>query len=827
MANCPIQIVMNASEFIKEDVKPHGGGNHKEYYAHRDEDFVAHKQRFSEQLSVFAAAQQQNSYTKLAYAKVVLEHSAIAKSNHPTGKVLTAKNGCKVVGGNRKGEMLVRFSPSSVQKISEGLSEAEDKVAWVYDERKKKEVPKPSQWRSEVGAIKDILPISAADKCLLTAEEIVSYVKEYGRGYIYVELFENTLDKEIVGTEDEGEYRKMFSSFVETLRDLPGLKAFKSSLRTAQRCYVMYMTKEKETIVNLKESITSSAAPVTDASADEIDYDALLDILTAHPLVKEITIAPIVQNVPKPSFRFDEKENVIIPKPDNLENYPIIGVADSGISAVLNDWVVSRLGIQEEEYRDESHGTFISGLYITGKLLNSNFIKEKDGNRLVEICVLPKDKWSYFQVYPKGVEDFLIKLRSSVSEAVAKTGVRIIGLSLNIPDMRMDFMYSKFAMELDDIAMSQNVLFVISAGNLMTPHQEWIPGDTDANIAEFTSRNDDIVYQPAESIRNMSVGALNPPDNLGLTCYTCKGKGLATGTKPDMVHVGGFGCDVDGVGKGLYSINNTGQIVSWSGTSFSAPMIAKTLAALDYQIEGDTPRETLMALVIHSGRIPGPFTNKKYKPYLKDWIGFGMPNDSDSILNGTEHSISLVFHNSIMKGQVLSFPFSWPASLVKEGKCMGRVKLTVVCTPQLAYKYGEEFVREDVRVSLCQMKANGKKHASILEPIYNADKNIVKKIAVDEEDQRDSLYKWNPVKVYEKEFVKGEAVDTNLWKLEARYADREEVTQAVPGLVFTIILTIEDSEQKAPIYNEMRQALTSAGVTVSDIQTAVRVMPRV
>ena len=47
------------------------------------------------------------------------------------------------------------------------------------------------------------------------------------------------------------------------------------------------------------------------------------------------------------------------------------------------------------------------------------------------------------------------------------------------------------------------------------------------------------------------------------------------------------------------------------------------------------------------------------------------------------------------------------------------------------------------------------------------------------------------------------------------------------GLVFTMILTIEDTQGEAPVYDEMKQALVATGVQISDIQTAVRVTQRV
>lgn len=86
---------------------------------------------------------------------------------------------------------------------------------------------------------------------------------------------------------------------------------------------------------------------------------------------------------------------------------------------------------------------------------------------------------------------------------------------------------------------------------------------------------------------------------------------------------------------------------------------------------------------------------------------------------------------------------------------------------------------------------------------------------------------WHLAKVFEKEFTQGVGVDKGVWCLEARYRDRENVTQTDVGLEFTMILIIEDTQGEAPVYDEMKQALVATGVQISDIQTAVRVTQRV
>jgi hypothetical protein len=65
------------------------------------------------------------------------------------------------------------------------------------------------------------------------------------------------------------------------------------------------------------------------------------------------------------------------------------------------------------------------------------------------------------------------------------------------------------------------------------------------------------------------------------------------------------------------------------------------------------------------------------------------------------------------------------------------------------------------------------------------------------------------------------------WRLQVSYLTRagEEMTEE--GVPFTAVLTISDLAGERPVFNEMRQMLTSLGVRIADIRTAARITPRV
>ena len=195
--------------------------------------------------------------------------------------------------------------------------------------------------------------------------------------------------------------------------------------------------------------------------------------------------------------------------------------------------------------------------------------------------------------------------------------MRIFNFSLNVEEHVTSSGYSIPAQILDKIAEDNDVIFIISAGNTKPTQmrKEW-PADPVAALKTLVATRSDSLKVPAESCRNISVSALNPPDingivAYGLSNYSCRGVGSRTGLKPDLAHIGGAGTKHVTEGYGLFSINEHGYIEDGCGTSYAAPNVAKTIAALENSIEGDVSRETLIALSVHHAIIPEPFKDRQ------------------------------------------------------------------------------------------------------------------------------------------------------------------------------------------------------------------------
>jgi hypothetical protein len=169
----------------------------------------------------------------------------------------------------------------------------------------------------------------------------------------------------------------------------------------------------------------------------------------------------------------------------------------------------------------------------------------------------------------------------------------------------------------------------------------------------------------------------------------------------------------------------------------------------------------------------------------------------------------------------MQFSFSWPSSLVVNGKCTGSAKLTLVSTPPLDYKYGVEFVRVNMNAALRQEQEKGFKNR--LDPIYLPEN---KGAGTAEADLIEYGLKWGAVKAYAGSFPRGVGPSTT-WHLDVEYLLRDGEVMPPNGVPFTVLLTISDPAGKKPIFNDVRQMLQSVGVETTDIKTAARIVTRV
>ncbi|MFM0715935.1 S8 family peptidase [Paraburkholderia strydomiana] len=805
MAHNPVQIVLNAQDYVrKADVNP--GGSIKDFYAGRNADFVDHRDNLQAQVLGLREAAQNIGAGDVFYAHVELQADAWAKSHRPIKKIFPPSQQV-YVGGGKLGSMVVELTPNDIPRIAATVASAEAEVADVAN--KEGEIkPKPTRTRGEVGAIKSIRPYGVADRRGFSLDVASRWLADPRTGgAYYVETFVSPKSIE------------SRSSRPLKLRGEQALARFEQRL-AALNLPIEISRVADEWIHASIYVVKISPAVAGDANRARAVHAALLGLLDNEPVVKAILLPPILQA----SRAGGEPAAVpVLPAPEEGRSYPVVGIVDSGITGIptVGAWSAGSIDFLDMVGQDVSHGSFIAGLVCASDVLNPDAIFGEGRCKFFDLGLHPTAAGTYEDYYPRGFIDFLEQLDAEIPAAKAH-GVRIFNMSLAVTTPVQHDGYSVFANMLDEIADKHDILFVLPSGNLdgalARPAWPTESNDALAMLAGYRFQGQDGIFQPADSIRALVIGALDPrnPDGKFVPSqYTRRGPGPALGVKPDLAHVGGRFHQH----SGLCSISPDGAGVQSCGTSYASPLAAKTVAAVNHAIEGGISREALSALIVHHAEIPDGLNDENLKPVVKDFVGHGMPRAAAETLLVEDHEITMVFNGVLKNAQELRFQFAWPASLVDEdGGCSGKVKLTLVYRPPIDRAFGGEFVRINLDTYLRQEVVNPKTKTASFKGRLKGDgmrrfeKELVQHGA-----------KWWPVKVLADEF---EGVGhSSQWRLVIDPLARSNCTVPEEGIPFSAILTIASPDSVTPIFNEMRQQLQNSGAQISDIRTALR--PRV
>ena len=837
----PVQIILNQTNF--EEVRDkQGGGSKRDFFAFRDAEFRQHKVNILDQMNAIGGVLASQSQGNIGVIKVILRREAWAKSHRPTNTLF--RNGrIPLIGGADLGEMLFEATPHSIDAVAQAIARAETSTKLKLNANTQKEVPNPSSFKSELGAISRVELYGAPDRRDFSVEEAITWLSNplTGSGYL-IELFESPIPRTEWDRLPENR-QQLHRTFRE------GLSSFKAGLDVHRLTNTE--REQPQFAFRLERSDAPSKLLLTDSrrlersrvrelapfDPDVIKHQKLLNFLENHPLVRRIELPPIITRTATGLSNVRSAPSSLeLPTRQVERSHPIMGIVDGGVAPVLNDWVQARWDILADEHMDLNHGTFIGGLAVAGNTLNGEEVcAEPDGIELVDIAVFPDESSpdAFQSYYPSGLPDFFDEVDQAIGEYNSQFGARVYNFSLNVQHSATPNRYGPFAMRLDSIAETNDCIFFISAGNTAPQNvrAEWSSDPTQA-LVDLAAAREDSLLMPGESVRNIAVAAVNPPDVSTSVAhapanYSRRGPGLRAGVKPDIAHVGGTGTPCPQSGHGLYSILPNGNICDGCGTSYAAPLAAKTAAILDHSIEGDVSRETLHALLLHNAALPESLKNKTLRPVAKDLVGFGIPPSAQQILGGTDNEITLVFASRLQRDQQIEFGFSWPESLSLEGgKCKGHAKLTLVSTPPLDSRFGSEFVRVNLNATLQQedFDRDGKAGwKGRLEPVYLPDEAERRRM---EAERIEHDLKWSPVKVFEKHMPRGVGKSTN-WRLFVEYLTRSGEDMPINGIPFTAILTISDANGEARVFDEMRRSLQATGVQISDIQTAARVTPRI
>jgi len=638
----PIQIVLNPENY-QEVRRAGGGGWRRDFYAGRDHEFAAHRDALVDQINAISATLSAQSQGPIGYLKVVLRQKAWAKSHRPVTSLFRPSR-TPVVGCGDLGEMFVEVSPDRLARVKCEIQKAENGTRMEFNEALERDMPHPSTQRSETGAIKRIELYGPPNKRGFSAREAVDWLSNPSTGGGYeVGLFD-VIPPRADWDRLPDPYRKLIFTFVEGFREIgQGISVEQSPSKITVRLdhspdgAIMR-------IAGAPNPTRNRQAPAP-FDGDLQRHQNLLEFLDSHPLVRSVDLpGVVVRSAGPPASPWPRPAHVTVPARSAQASYPRIGIVDGGVSTALTDWIIDRWNFLADENMDLDHGTFIGGLAVAGATLNGPRVcPEPDGAEIVDLAIFPDENQpsAFPSYYPDGALGFFDELNSAIEDVRARHGVRVFNMSLNIGIPASPKDYSQYAARLDQIAEDNNVLIFLSAGNTKPQDRrpEW-SADASAALSDLAIAQNDRLLIPAESVRSVSVAALNPPDQDGClpfapACFSRRGPGLRSGVKPDLSHVGGSGTRHPLRGQGLFSVAPNGTVVDDSGTSYATPLVAKTAARLMQQIEGEVSRETLIGLLVHNAEIPEPLRSKDLEPVAQHLVGFGMPSPANQIPRST------------------------------------------------------------------------------------------------------------------------------------------------------------------------------------------------
>lgn len=568
---------------------------------------------------------------------------------------------------------------------------------------------------------------------------------------------------------------------------------------------------------------------LNDVTTDSLKFIRTLPIRSSEPM----------EEVDNP-FRFlkdlNNNYNDKLAIFDESTSYPVVGLLDSGVSlnSLTKHWVTRGKGCQYSDNQlNTEHGTYIATLLIHGDSISDTNDSSIRGCKIVDVPVVPAN----------GVDG--VTLANNIKKAIEiNPEVRIWNLSVSLKGEINTDEFSKFAMALDDIQEQHDIIICKSAGN---------------DSAFYTKSEVGNLSIGAESVRSVTVGSLNrSSDSFAYSkekfpaSYSRKGPAPASLVKPDLTHFGGdlFALKPNpSTGSDFQEISDTAStdglnFIHKVGTSFSTPKVAKNLAELDLLTKQKYSPLTLKSLAIHSGKYyETPALSAEQR---LNTLGYGKPDNASTTLFGSSYASTLILEGKLQKGShidIMEFPY--PDALIKNGYFTGKIKVTLLYDPILMNNQGTEYCQSNLEIKFgtYDKKINTTDFMSRFNPLKRDDpfntllKNHFGKTKIkknpDYSTERTLInygQKYHPVKKYAfdlselKNSFLDELTSDRHWFLFLEghyrmYAEQDAFQKQINlNIPYSLVITIEDPDQKEPVYTSMMQSLDINNFTHSTVE---------
>lgn len=683
-----------------------------------------------------------------AVARITLRNEAIAKSHHPA--FLFNPNTCPVIGFEDFGQLLVSVRPTTLKRLYSAVTQTGKDL------------------QNDVSKILSIEPFSGVDAIgNWTIDNLRRFLETERSPSIKLRAFDHR----------DPEVNQQIIAELIALTERLGLPTPR---------YLNYGGKLKMFKIDLR----SPSGPIENLA--EFVGTQSLDVFEQFGVSTQATPVHPMQDVD-------------LPEPDPDEDYPVVGIIDSGTDPTnlrLQAWVLSRDESQVPAVdQDNTHGSLVAGLIVNGRAINHDHPGFPSGKaKVVDYVAIPSTG-------SISEDDLVDVLRSAF---MAYPDVRIWNLSVNSGRRCRNDRFSEFGMALDSLQDEFRVMIVNSAGNYNTaPLHNWIRPDLS---------DDDRICAPADSLRAMTVGSIAHLATNGACAapdepspFTRKGPGAAFVPKPEVSHFGGNSTHTMRYAQmGVLSVDGAGNIAEAIGTSFAAPSIALTAAQLAAALDEQPSRHLLKAFIVHSAILGSEEVTAAELPYK----GFGKPPSVEDIIRCQPWEATLVFdlelpysHRNFHK---TDFPF--PSCLKRDGKLFGEIIMTLAYDPPVDSGDGAAYSQVNVNASLgmCWTGDDGKMEYD--RKVIPYPKNVGD---LYEKNQIEHGFKWSPVKVFRHSFKK--LVPRDFWRISLEMITRHPTTPPASQKV-ALIVTIRDPERQQPVYNEVIQMMNRSGWVTQNLQ---------
>lgn len=742
----PIKLIM-PKQGVERRVP--GGGSPPKPFRVVDE---AYRQRLVNQVgAIRGALAPQMERTGTAPVRVKVIAKAAAKSHRP--EKLFSPDTCPIIGAGSLGELFIKATPEGLDRLSDTIGRnGSDRVM------------------KELSCIETIEPVTPAYRRKgLNATDVLRRSPRGKEGFITrVRLFNYGAD---------ADQERLVRDFEKTCRER-GIALSQKGYTRASWAYAAECRSTRE----------------VEALSSIVGVRSVMNM----PLIR--TIRPKVINI---------KPLPMLPARDQIEGeVPVVVVVDSGISdsiPELKGWIAGRDSQVAPAYRNPEHGTFVAGLICFGHALNPTLSGlDESPCAVFDLEVIPNGDPGKGDTLALLENELLESLDSALQQHANE--FRVWNLSLGTDAVCSLDEFSTLAEELDNLQEKYQVSFVISAGNYTSPPLLDFPRPQ----AQMEAGR---ITAPADSVLGITVGSVSHVDYRRggpkvnqPSAFSRHGSGPNHIIKPDLVHFGGA-CSTDAAHiSGVRSLCAAGSAED-IGTSFSTPLVARTLAQIYHQIT-PTPHPVLArALLTHHAR--DPRSSGRVPDGDENFFGFGLPAAVPYCLECTPHTSTLVFDDVLRPGFSLEWnDFPYPPSLTKDGRYFGEIWMTVAFAPARGARWGTEYCEThiDAHFGVYQERVNRetgeiKQEFKGLVPPEHKNPGILY-----EEYQVAKLRKWAPVRTYYGNL--GENGERGKrWRLMLKLLTRHGVEdeEAFRPQPFALIITIADPQKTAPVYDEMAQ----------------------